>query len=238
MRTSPQQYYSLPSSSSINSSVLRSTLDFRSKYSSSHPKYKLVYNLSFDTMMKAIITSSLLVLLLFTTALPSSTFGFVPAGTRVRAAHSKKPVLQNIMRDDIAQELQHLGTEIKKHVMHKQPAADSSVDEDTSSASQHLAQEESTIHKLRNEMRERDVQYRSMLQGLQDAVAGLAIILETEANTLQAEEKVMERDIEIYEEEHESVRSLLAQAGKLMIRRITKPIYAVLYFLRLKKKKK
>jgi hypothetical protein len=186
--------------------------------------------------MKAIVTSSFL-LLLIVTALPGSTLGFVAAGTRVRAAHSKKPV-RNMMRDDIAQELQHLGTEIKKHVLHKQPAAaaDSSVDKDTSSES-HLEEESSTIHKLRDDMRERDAQYRSMLQGIQDAVAGIAIILETEANTLQAEKKVMERDIKIYEEEHESVRSLLAQAGKLMIRRITKPIHAVLYFLRLKKKK-
>jgi hypothetical protein len=186
--------------------------------------------------MKVIITSALL-WLLFTSALPS-TLGFVPTGSRVRAARSKKQPVQNIMRDDIAQELQHLGTEIRKHILPKRPAtADSSVDKDTSSASQHLVEEECTIHKLRDEMRERDAQYRSMLQGLQDAVAGLAIILETEANTLQAEEKVMERDIKIYEEEHESVRSLLAQAGKVVIRRITKPIHAILCFLRLKKRK-
>jgi hypothetical protein len=86
-------------------------------------------------------------------------------------------------------------------------------------------------------MRERDAQYRSMLQGIQDAVAGLAIMLETEANTLQAEKKVMERDIQIYENEYESVRSFLARAGNLMMRRITKPIRAVLSFLRLQKKK-
>jgi hypothetical protein len=189
--------------------------------------------------MKAIATPLLLFLFTFT-ALPSSTLGFVPAGTRVRAVAAlclKKAPAQNTMRDDIAQELQHLGTEIKKHVLHKQPAAagSSAVDKDTSPES-HL-KEESTIHKLRDEMRERDAQYRSMLQGVQNAVAGIAIILETEANTLQAEKKVMERDIQIYEEEYESVRSLLAQAGKLMIRRITKPINAFLYFLRLKKKK-
>jgi hypothetical protein len=192
--------------------------------------------------MKVIITSALL-LLIITTALPRSTLGFVPTGTQVRAVHSKKQPVQAIMRDDIAPELQHFGTEIKKDVPHKQPAAaaaaaDINEDKDTSSASQqHLAEEESTIHKLRDEMRERDAQYRSMLQGLQDAVAGLAIILETEANTLQAEEKVMERDIQIYEEEHESVRSLLAQAGKVMIRRITISIHTVLCFLRLKKRK-
>jgi hypothetical protein len=70
-------------------------------------------------------------------------------------------------------------------------------------------------------MRERDAQYRSMLQGLQDAVAGLAIMLEAEASTLQAEKQVMERDIQIYEDEYESVRSLLARVGNLMMRRIS-----------------
>ena len=193
--------------------------------------------------MKGIaVTSSFLLLLFITTALPSRTLGFVPApGTRVHAAiHSKKVTLvQNIVHDDKAQELQRLGTEIKKHILHKQPAAaDSSVtvNEDTSSEpTLHLKTEESTIHKLRDEMRERDAQYRSMLQGLQDAVAGISIMLETEANTLQAEKQVIERDLKIYEDEYESVRSLLARAGKLMVRRFTKPIHAILCFLRLQK---
>lgn len=190
--------------------------------------------------MKAIVASSFLLLLFTTTVFPSSTLGFVQApGTRVQAAHSKT-IVQNILRDDIAQELQHLGTEIKKHVLHKQPAtSNSSVAEKvtTPESKSHLLEEESTIHKLRDEMRARDAQYVSMLQGLQDTVAGLAIILKTEATTLQAEKKVMERDIQIYEDEYESVRSLLARAGKLMLQRITKPFLAVLSFLRLKKRK-
>jgi hypothetical protein len=196
--------------------------------------------------MKAFVSSSFLLLLFTTTALPSRTFGFVPApGTRVRAAaHSKKLTLvqRNIVRDDVAQELQRLGTEIKEHILHKQPAAaDSSlVDKNASSEStSHILEtDESTIHKLRDEMRERDAQYRSMLFGLQDAVAGISIMLETEANTLQEEKQVMERDIQVYEDEYESVRSLLARAGKLMIRRISKPIGAVLSFFRFHKKKK
>jgi hypothetical protein len=216
----------------------------RTERSTTLPSTSRLQPLTLDTM-KAIVTSSSFLLLLFTTtALPGDTLGFVPAPrTRARVAiHSKKLTLvQNIVRDDVAQELQRLGTEIKKHILHKQPAtADSSiiVDEDASSKSTlHLATEESTIHKLRDEMRERDAQYRSMLQGLQDTVAGLSIMLETEANTLQAEKQVIERDIQIYEDEYESVRSLLARAGKLMIRRITKPIRAVLCFLRLQKKK-
>jgi hypothetical protein len=56
------------------------------------------------------------------------------------------------MRDDVAQELQRLGTEIK-HILHIQPAAAGSsavADEDISSQSTlHLETEESTIHKLR-----------------------------------------------------------------------------------------
>jgi hypothetical protein len=57
--------------------------------------------------MKAIVTSSSFLLLFFTTtALPGDTLGFVPAPrTRARvAAHSKKLTLvQNIVRDDVAQ---------------------------------------------------------------------------------------------------------------------------------------
>jgi hypothetical protein len=133
--------------------------------------------------MKAIVTPSIVLLLFTTTALPSPTLGFVSAtGNQVcAAAHSKtKLTVQKIMRDDIAKELQHLGTEIKNHILHTQPpdaaAANSVVDEGDTSSEPHshlvVVDEESIIHKLRDEMRERDAQYRSMLQGIQDAVAG------------------------------------------------------------------
>jgi hypothetical protein len=204
--------------------------------------------------MKAIATFSLLLLLFTTAALAGGTLAFVPApGNKVpRAApHSTtnreraRPFHSNMsnMRDDsmkIAQErLQHLGTEIKKHILHTQVVdeGDTSVSKSQSHPTEEHEESTSTIHKLRDEMFERDAQHRSMLQAIQDAVAGLSIMLETEARTLQAENRVIERNIQMYEDEYESVRSLLARAGKLMMRRIMKAIRAVLCFVRLQKKK-
>jgi hypothetical protein len=70
-----------------------------------------------------------------------------------------------------------------------------------------------TIHKLRDEMLERDAQYRTMLLGFQNVVAKLAMILETQASTLQTENKDMKRSIQMYEYEYESVLILLARAA-------------------------
>lgn len=182
--------------------------------------------------MKTIATLSCLLLSL---ALPS--LGFVHTRTNqvlvVRAPHYSPVLLQSIMRDDIAQELRDLGKEIKKHVFMHKPAE---FDELQANANANTVTESSTIHRLRDEINERDVQYRKMIQELQETVAGLAILLETEVNALQAEENVLEQDIKAYEEENESVRHLLAQAAKLTRRRIAKPFHRVLHFLRLKKK--
>jgi hypothetical protein len=202
--------------------------------------------------MKAIATLSFLSLLLFTTtALPGGKLAFVPApGNKVRAGAASVRMNDIMLRDDsmnIAQELQHLAAEIRKYILHKQPpaanaaaATDSSVNSsvvdegDTSSAESHS---HLTIQELRDEMLERDAQYRTMLLGFQNVVAKLAMIVKTESSTLQAENKDMKRSIQMYEQEYESVLNLLARAANLMMRRITTPIREVPFFIRYQKER-
>lgn len=157
-------------------------------------------------------TLSLLVLLLSL----SLTLGFSPVyAPRTTRKTSKKNA---IPRDEIANELEELGEEIKPHL--KATSKPDGFDEFN----------ETTLHKLQRELRERDKQYHDSIKELKNQVAGLALLLETEEVMVRAAETELKGEISDYEQENESVRRLLAQAVKLVGRRIGKGVKGVLRF--------
>jgi hypothetical protein len=171
--------------------------------------------------MKNTTFASFLLLLSFVTA-----FGFAsgyvvkPCGISRRTNTARK----NAVRDEIRNELSDLGENIKHHSLSKPAGFDAEFPE-------------STLLELKHEMRDKDLQYHAAIKELQEQVAGLAFILETEENVLRAEEAELKEEISTYAKEHNSVRLLLAEAAKLVARRVARRVNGVLCFLRLKKRK-
>ena len=137
-------------------------------------------------------------------------------------------------RDEIANELEDLGDEIKGQVMKRPEGFDE--------------YHEEKLHELKREMRQKDEQWHKTLMELQQDVKRIEQRLyETQKEArlekieYEAEEKELLKEIKHFEEEQESVRALLGDAFRLMGRRIKNGIgnttNAVLRFLRLKKKK-
>lgn len=123
------------------------------------------------------------------------------------------------MREEIAHELEELGSEIKPHIMNHDAKG--------------FGVTESLIHKLRRELHERDHDYQNELKELRKEIQALSVAFTTDEYMIRE----CKDEIKDYTKENESVVRLLGQAVKLVARRIGNGTNAVLRFLRLKKKK-
>jgi hypothetical protein len=180
-----------------------------------------------STMKKPIAVG----ILLFSAAL-----GFIPSTAPfVRTAtplHEGKK-----FREEIMHELEDLGAEIKPQLLHDVKGFEYT---------------ESTIHKLRHEIHERDVKYQKEIKALRqdiqeftgtfatdhikalrEDIQALRVAYATDEVIISNETRV----IKDYQQEHDSVTRLLGRAVKLTARRVRNFPKNVLWFLRLKKRK-
>lgn len=137
-------------------------------------------------------------------------------------------------RDEITHELEDLGADVRTQSMSPVEGFEEF--------------HEGKFHKIKHEMHEKDRQWRKAVEELRRDLKQMEKRIDEtramermEKNVHEATENVLKKELDYFEEEHESVRVLLGDAFRLMGRRVRNgtgnSINGVLRFLRLKKKK-